>query len=48
MNPRQEIISLLNGQKPASASAFSGLIHVTADGLQKEGLTFEEVHHDAH
>lgn len=47
MNQREEIISLLNGQKPASLPAFSGLIHVTADGLQKEGLTFDEVHHDA-
>jgi [methyl-Co(III) methanol-specific corrinoid protein]:coenzyme M methyltransferase len=27
---------------------FSGLIHVTAEGLAREGLTFVEVHRDAH
>lgn len=28
--------------------AFSGLIHITAEGLQSEGLVFHEIHKDAH
>jgi [methyl-Co(III) methanol-specific corrinoid protein]:coenzyme M methyltransferase len=47
MNSRADILSLLNGSKPASPPAFSGLIHVTAEGLQSEGLSLHEVHHDA-
>lgn len=47
MSQRQEILSLLEGQAPASTPVFSGLIHVTASGLQSEGLTFPTVHHDA-
>ncbi len=47
MNSRADILSLLNGSKPASPPAFSGLIHVTAEGLQSEGLALHEVHHDA-
>jgi [methyl-Co(III) methanol-specific corrinoid protein]:coenzyme M methyltransferase len=44
---RDEILRLLNGEKIASVPAFSGLIHVTAEGLVSEGLTLGEVHHDA-
>jgi [methyl-Co(III) methanol-specific corrinoid protein]:coenzyme M methyltransferase len=44
---RDEILKLLNGEKIASTPAFSGLIHVTAEGLASEGLTLQEVHHDA-
>ncbi len=44
---RTDILSLLNGNKPASPPAFSGLIHVTEEGLQREGLLLHEVHHDA-
>lgn len=44
---REQIISLLSGQKTDKVPAFSGLIHVTAEGLQGEGLVFHEVHHDA-
>jgi len=44
---RAEILSLLNGKKPPQAPVFSGLIHVTAEGLQSEGLVLHEVHHDA-
>src|SRR5258706_593342 len=47
MNQRETILSLFNGQKPPSPPAFSGLIHVTAQGLHYEGLTFPEVHKDA-
>ena len=46
-NSRTEILSLLNGGKPSSPPAFSGLIHVTAEGLESEGLIFHETHHDA-
>jgi [methyl-Co(III) methanol-specific corrinoid protein]:coenzyme M methyltransferase len=47
MNLRENILSLFNGQKPAIPPAFSGLIHVTAEGLQSEGLAFHAVHGDA-
>jgi [methyl-Co(III) methanol-specific corrinoid protein]:coenzyme M methyltransferase len=47
MNQRAEILRLLSGQKISSQPAFSGLIHVTAEGLQREGLVFHEVHKDA-
>jgi [methyl-Co(III) methanol-specific corrinoid protein]:coenzyme M methyltransferase len=45
---RDEILKLLNGEKIASTPAFSGLIHVTTEGLKSEGLSLKEVHHDAH
>jgi [methyl-Co(III) methanol-specific corrinoid protein]:coenzyme M methyltransferase len=44
---RADILSLLHGNKLSSPLAFSGLIHVTAEGLQSEGLALHEVHHDA-
>ena len=44
---RADILSLLNGNKLASPPAFSGLIHITSEGLQSEGLILHEVHHDA-
>jgi len=44
---RDEILRLLNGEKISSVPAFSGLIHVTAEGLASEGLTLQEIHHDA-
>ncbi|MBK6790950.1 MAG: hypothetical protein IPG80_00100 [Anaerolineales bacterium] len=44
---REKILDLLAGKKMESAPAFSGLIHITAEGLQSEGLTFHEVHKDA-
>ena len=44
---RDEILRLLNGERISSVPAFSGLIHVTAEGLASEGLTLQEVHHDA-
>ncbi|MCC7189031.1 MAG: hypothetical protein IT312_09845 [Anaerolineales bacterium] len=47
MNSRADILSLLNGNKLASPPAFSGLIHVTDEGLASEGLSLHEVHHDA-
>src|SRR5512138_1750742 len=48
MSQREEILGLLSGKKISNRPAFSGLIHVTAEGLQKEGLAFHEVHQDAH
>ncbi|NJC96048.1 MAG: hypothetical protein C3F07_15735 [Anaerolineales bacterium] len=47
MNMREKIISLLSGQKVDTVPAFSGLIHVTAEGLAREGLKLHEVHQDA-
>ena len=47
MNSREEILSLLQGNRISSPPAFSGLIHITAEGLQGERLVFHEVHKDA-
>ena len=47
MNEREKILSLLDGQSGTSTPMFSGLIHITASGLQSEGLLFHEVHHNA-
>jgi [methyl-Co(III) methanol-specific corrinoid protein]:coenzyme M methyltransferase len=44
---RQTILDLLSGKKIDSQPAFSGLIHITAEGLQSEGLVFHEIHKDA-
>lgn len=46
MTTRETILSLFRGDKPSSPPAFSGLIHVTADGLKREGLVLHEVHSD--
>jgi len=43
---RADIIALLNGQKPPGPPAFSGLIHITTEGLKHEGLLLQEAHHD--
>ena len=44
---REKILDLLSGKKIDSQPAFSGLIHITADGLAREGITLPETHHDA-
>jgi [methyl-Co(III) methanol-specific corrinoid protein]:coenzyme M methyltransferase len=44
---RKEILSLLSGEKIETVPAFSGLIHVTVEGLEREGLKLHEVHHEA-
>ena len=44
---REKVLDLLSGKKINSQPAFSGLIHVTAEGLQSEGLIFHETHKDA-
>ena len=46
-NMREKILSLLLGQKVDMVPAFSGLIHITAQGLEREGLLFNEIHHNA-
>jgi MtaA/CmuA family methyltransferase len=43
---RENILSILSGQKNKDVPAFSGLIHAVAEGLQSEGLLFHEVHKD--
>ena len=47
MSLRNEILDVLSGKKIESRPAFSGLIHITAEGLHSEGLVFHEVHKDA-
>jgi [methyl-Co(III) methanol-specific corrinoid protein]:coenzyme M methyltransferase len=44
---RNQILSLLSGQKIDGVPAFSGLIQVTAEGLAREGISLKESHHDA-
>jgi [methyl-Co(III) methanol-specific corrinoid protein]:coenzyme M methyltransferase len=45
---REKILDLLSGKKINEQPAFSGLIHITAEGLQSEGLAFHETHTDAY
>jgi len=47
MSQRTDILDLLSRKKKSSPPAFSGLIHVTAAGLENERLSFPEVHRDA-
>lgn len=47
MSQREEILRLLSGKQISHTPTFSGLIHITAAGLQSEGLVFYEVHKDA-
>ena len=44
---RDVILSLLSGKKTAQTPAFSGLIHITAEGLEQESIALPEVHHEA-
>jgi [methyl-Co(III) methanol-specific corrinoid protein]:coenzyme M methyltransferase len=44
---REKILDLLSGKKINSQPAFSGLIHITAEGLESEGLIFHEIHLNA-
>jgi len=44
---REEILDLLSGKKIDRQLSFSGLIHITAEGLEREGLSLHEAHHDA-
>lgn len=46
MNRRDEIHSLLGGQRPEQIPCFSGLISVTAAGLDSLGLKLQEAHTD--
>jgi [methyl-Co(III) methanol-specific corrinoid protein]:coenzyme M methyltransferase len=46
-NARADLIALLNGQKLSDPPAFSGLIHITTEGLKHAGLLLHEAHHDA-
>src|SRR3970040_1948387 len=44
---REKILDLLSGKKIDNQPAFSGLIHITAEGLEREGLVFHGIHKDA-
>jgi [methyl-Co(III) methanol-specific corrinoid protein]:coenzyme M methyltransferase len=44
---REKILALLSGEKIDAQPIFSGLLHITAEGLKHEGLALHEVHHDA-
>lgn len=44
---REKILDLLSGKKIDEQPVFSGLIHITAEGLEHEGLGFHEIHKDA-
>lgn len=43
---RDELLHWLSVFPPAKALTFSGLIHITAEGLKSAGLLFHEIHHD--
>ncbi len=45
--PRETILQLFNGQRPETPPRFSGLINVTAQGLELAGLQFHETHTDS-
>jgi [methyl-Co(III) methanol-specific corrinoid protein]:coenzyme M methyltransferase len=47
MTQRQTILDLLSGKKLQNQPAFSGLIHITTEGLQSERVTLYEAQHDA-
>lgn len=47
MRLRTEILDLLSGKKIDRTPVFSGLIHITLEGLEREGLVFHEIHKDA-
>jgi [methyl-Co(III) methanol-specific corrinoid protein]:coenzyme M methyltransferase len=44
---RQTILSLLSGKRVERPPTFSGLISVTTEGLEREGLRFHETHRHA-
>jgi [methyl-Co(III) methanol-specific corrinoid protein]:coenzyme M methyltransferase len=46
-NQRNNIVSLFNKKNLISFPVFSGLIHITSEGLEREGLSLHEVHHEA-
>jgi len=46
MTNRQTILDLLSGKRIKAQPAFSGLIHITTEGLQSEDITLYEAHHD--
>ena len=47
MNDREAILDLLSGKKISSRPSFSGLIQITTEGLEREGLVFQEIHKNA-
>jgi [methyl-Co(III) methanol-specific corrinoid protein]:coenzyme M methyltransferase len=47
MDQRENILNLLSGKRIDSQLSFSGLIHITAEGLQSESLVFHEIQKDA-
>lgn len=47
MSKREDILDLLSGKKLKNKPAFSGLIHITTEGLKREGLFLHETHKDA-
>lgn len=47
MNSREKILELFDGKIVDPVPAFSGLIHVTSAGLEREGFSFPEIHHNA-
>jgi len=48
LSSRESLLALLNGERQTYAPAFSGLLHVTAAGLERDVLGWRDVHHDAH
>ncbi|HET9909058.1 MAG TPA: uroporphyrinogen decarboxylase family protein [Anaerolineales bacterium] len=47
MSQREDILGLLSGNTRTNQPVFSGLIHITTEGLEGDGLVLHEVHKDA-
>ena len=47
MSRREDFLDLLSGKKLDHRPVFSGLIHITTEGLKHEGLILHETHKDA-
>ena len=47
MSRREDILDVFSGKKLDHQPVFSGLIHITTEGLKREGLLLHETHKDA-
>ena len=45
--PRDEILSLLKGERSDQIPVFTGLVNVTTPGIESLGLQLSEIYHNA-
>ncbi len=48
MNSRSQVLELLTGRRSETIPCFGGLSCIIAPALETRGLTFHQIHHDAH